>query len=341
MSLGIIDELAAAGVKSARFLGFEKVDWIAMAYKVAMEAHCETTGVEYLIEARVQEFGKDELNLPSVDDESSGHVWFHVSPPCQCFSAARVGSASKDQYDQSVALFRLSLQTVVDNNYRFWSLENVEKTAFLVDEFHSKYHWHFPKGSECIYSAQHYGSPSDRTRLVASSPEITALMRAASTVAASSVRKALAEHDLSLPSEFISNGNKSNGVFAKRRVDETSPTVTASHALSWLTDAGALVRCLNKQESAALLGFPKGFTLPKGSRDAIHAIGNAVSPYQSRMVARAVLAASRNPRSLAPQPEAPEAPGWEDAIRELRGMQEKNSKEIKRLKRKLKELQHH
>jgi site-specific DNA-cytosine methylase len=296
-STGIIQAFAEAGVSRAKFIGIEMDPNVATAYVTAMQRLCKTLNVNYTIEAVATEFGTEgSADKIPVKNSKTGHLYVHFSPPCQCFSAARVGSASKDEHNKAVRLFKLCLQIVVDHRLRFWTLENVEKTSQFLDEFHLKHHTLFPRGSECIFDAKHFGCPSDRKRLIASSPQIVKLMRTESTVGLVSVRAAMEAHSLPLPSAFISQGNKSNGVFSRRTIDTTSPTLTSSHALSWVTEGGELVRCLNKVESAALLGFAPNFVLPKGNRDAIKALGNVVAPPQSRVMGRAVLAAAALPQ---------------------------------------------
>ena len=291
-SLGIIDAFAEHGVKNAKFVGIEMVPAVAHAYKKGIEAHCKSIGVDYEISVYAAEFGKDLVEFPTESAET-GKIFFHASPPCQMFSSARVGCASKEDHDKASQLFRLTLQTIEDKGYKYWTLENVPKTKMFVDEFHYKNHTLFARGADCIFEAQKYGCPSDRKRLIASSPRINSLMRSVNEVAAVNIRTAMEAHELPIPASCVSNGNKHNGKLSTRSVHTTAPTLTASHALSWVTVNGDLLRCLNKTESAALLGFPKDFTLPKGNRDSTHALGNAVSPVQSRMMARAVLEASR------------------------------------------------
>jgi len=291
VSLGIIDAFAKHGVKQAKFIGIEMVPAVAQAYKTAMEAHCESIGVDYQISVFTTEFGKDLIEFPAESAET-GKIFFHASPPCQVFSTARVGCASKEDHDKASELFRLTLQTIWDKRYKYWTVENVPKTTMFVDEFHYKAHRLFARGKECIFEAQRYGCPSDRKRLIASSPQVNSLMRSVNEVAPTNIRTAIEAAGLPLPADHVSNGNKNNGKLSTRSVHTTAPTLTASHALSWVTVNGELIRCLNKTESAALLGFPKGFTLPKGNRDSIRAIGNAVSPVQSCMMANAILAAA-------------------------------------------------
>ena len=66
-------------------------------------------------------------------------------------------------------------------------------------------------------------------------------------------------HGLPLPSTFVSQGNKSNGVFSRRTIDTTSPTLTSSHALSWVTEGGELVRQLPPGPPQTLLIGPHSY----------------------------------------------------------------------------------
>ena len=60
-------------------------------------------------------------------------------------------------------------------------------------------------------------------------------------------------------------------------MQQSSFTVTASHPLIWSTRDGTTVRCCTVAESAVLMGFPRGWQLPQGSRAGLRAVGNAVA----------------------------------------------------------------
>ena len=60
-------------------------------------------------------------------------------------------------------------------------------------------------------------------------------------------------------------------------MQQSSFTVTASHPLIWSTRDGTTVRCLTVAESGVLMGFPRGWQLPQGSRAGLRAVGNAVA----------------------------------------------------------------
>lgn len=95
-----------------------------------------------------------------------------------------------------------------------------------------------------------------------------------------------------------------------RQVQQPAFTITASHPLIWCDRAGVTLRCLHVSESALLMGFAPGWTLPLGSRVGLRAVGNAVPPPLSAAVmSAAVIAAGRPapPPLPAPTPSHPPA----------------------------------
>ena len=108
-----------------------------------------------------------------------------------------------------------------------------------------------------------------------------------------SVRKAFETAGLDLPAAYIKNNTRSrDGSPCVRSIEECSQTVVASHPLTWCTREGTTVRCLTVQESAVLMGFPVHWQLPKGQREGMRAVGNAIPPPLSMAIMKAAAAAA-------------------------------------------------
>ena len=93
-----------------------------------------------------------------------------------------------------------------------------------------------------------------------------------------SIAEAFKAAKLPLPADFLkSNTSNRDGSPCVRSVHQPAFCVTASHPHTWCTRVGETVRCLKPSESAVLMGFPRSWRLPLGSRVGTRAVGNAVS----------------------------------------------------------------
>ena len=217
-------------------------------------------------------------------------------------------------------MLRWCLELVLDKGYASWSLENVSTPAVvrLVDAVAAR---HPSAVAYTTLDAADYGTPSSRIRLIASTPAIIRRLKEQPTDRAS-VADAFAAAGLPLPADYVrSNTTNRDGSPCVRSVQQPAFCVTASHPLTWCDPAGATVRCLTVAESACLMGFPPGWQLPRGSRDGIRAVGNAVPVPLSAAIMRAALgetpaaaglagvaaADAAEADALAPSPERPPA----------------------------------
>ena len=70
-------------------------------------------------------------------------------------------------------------------------------------------------------------------------------------------------------------------------------TVCAGHALTWCDARGGTVRVMTARDSATLMGFPSTWALPKGSRAAQRAVGNAMCVALSKAIVHAAVAVQK------------------------------------------------
>ena len=243
--------------------------------------------------------------------EAAPDVHLHLSPPCTSLSKARAGSAPAASVADALDAVRWCVQLVLDKGYVNWSLENVATPAVAacVAELARK---HPGRVAHLTLDAADYGVGSNRVRLIASTPSVIKALKEL-PVQRVSVADALAAAGLALPAEHIkSNTTNRDGTPCMRSTQQPGFTVTASHPLIWCDRAGVTVRCLNVAESAALMGFPPGWKLPKGSRAGLRAAGNAVPP----PLARAVMTACSLGATHAVQEPLPPAPPAPPALAE-------------------------
>lgn len=203
----------------------------------------------------------------------------HLSPPCTTLSKANCNSNATEGLDH----IRNSLDLVHRQGYTSWSLETVSTPAVrtLVDERSVAY---------TVVDAADYGTPSTRTRIVAGTPDLIHRIRT-TPVCRVSVREAMVAANMPLPSNHVKNTSRTrDNRSCVRSVDGPAHTQTASHPLMWCNADGDTVRCFTVAETAVIMGFPKRWLLPRSSRAAIRALGNAVPP----PLAAAIFAAARN-----------------------------------------------
>ena len=120
-----------------------------------------------------------------------------------------------------------------------------------------------------------------------------------------SVREAFASNGLEVPAPYLKNQTRGrDGEPCRRSVEEQSFTICASHALTWATRDGETVKTMSARDSAVLMGFGEAWRLPKGSRAAKKAVGNAMCVPMSRAIMHAAICLETGQ----PLPLAPAAP---------------------------------
>lgn len=209
----------------------------------------------------------------------------HLSPPCTNLSRANTGatqvstSQGEDELERCLR-FGLSLKSS-------WSLETVStpRTRRAVEAVRLKHPGIF---SWTHVNAADYGVPSTRERIIAGRPSLVQRLREMPSRRVS-LEDAFATAGLPIVAGYIRNNSKTvQGAYCPRPVSSQCHTQTASHPLVWCDARGTTVRCLSVEETAVVQGFPAGWTLPRTSREAIAALGNAVPP---PLAAAVVLAA--------------------------------------------------
>ena len=213
----------------------------------------------------------EAVDWPAADAD----VHVHLSPPCTSLSKARAGSASATSVAAALDAVRWCLNLVLAKGYVSFSLENVATPAVqsLVAEYTQR---HPDRIAAVVLDAADYSIASNRVRLIVSTPGVVRRLKEM-PVQRVSVADAFAAAELPLPAEFLkSNTSNRDGTPCVRSVQQPSFCVTASHPHVWCDRAGVTVRCLTPSESAVLMGFPRSWRLPLGSRVGMKAVGNAV-----------------------------------------------------------------
>ena len=136
-----------------------------------------------------------------------------------------------------------------------------------------------------------------------------------------SVREAFASRGLVMPATHFKNQTRNRDrTPCVRSVREQSFTVCASHALTWCDREGKTHKVMTARESAVLMGFGPAWRLPKGSRNAQRAVGNALCVAMSKAIVQAAVALCTGtpiptsppdppaPPTLAEQPRPTESP---------------------------------
>lgn len=227
----------------------------------------------------------DEVKLPS--PTPSLHV--HMSPPCTEFSPARGGAATAAGVEQGSNALRWALDLVLDRGDASWSLENVSmpSTRAVLAEYVTR----FPgRVAFATLDAADFGAPQTRIRLIAAPPRLIKLLQEMPSARRVSVRDAFAKQGLEVSASHFKNQTRGrDGEPCLRSVEEQSFTVCASHALTWCEKDGKTVRVMKAKESAVLMGFPPEWRLPKGSRYAQRAVGNALCVAMSTAIMTAAI----------------------------------------------------
>ena len=189
--------------------------------------------------------GTDAVDWPAADPDV--HAYF--SPPCSSLSKARAGRASPSEVSAALGAVRWCLDLVLERGYVSFSLENVATPALvsLVAEYARR---HPSRVAYAVVDAADYGVPSNRARLIASTPAVIQRLKEM-PVTRVSVAEAFAAAGLPLPAKFLkSNTTNRDGSPCVRSVQQPAFTVTASHPLVWCSRAGVTKRCLTVASAA-------------------------------------------------------------------------------------------
>ena len=227
----------------------------------------------------------DAVSLPP----PSPHVHVHASTPCTDLSPARGRSATPADVASGVCMLRWALDLVLKRGDHSWSLENVStpKTREVLAEYGAR----FPeKVAFATLDAADFGSPQTRIRLIAGPPALIKILQEMPSSRRVSVREAFAFSGLDVPALYVKNQTRGrDGEPCRRSVEEQSFTICASHALTWATRDGETVKTMSARDSAVLMGFDASWRLPKGSRAAQKAVGNAMCVPISRAIVQAAI----------------------------------------------------
>ena len=238
----------------------------------------------FVLETRAmcKTIGSDAIDWPDED----GRLIIHWSPCCQPFSKARATTAPTSAVDGGLDQIGMILDLVIEKGYRRWSIEEVAhpKIVALVKSFQDS---HPQQVAFDILDAVAYGCPSERRRIIVSSPAILKDLKGRTTIDYVSPKSALTNAGIVPASNFYRNGNVS---CEPRSIARPCFTVTASHPLVWCNRDRSLVRCMTAAESAVLVGLPSKWELPNGSGAAQRATGNVVSPNLAEAIVRCALA---------------------------------------------------
>ena len=244
---------------------------------------------------------------PSGDDVSlpppSPHLHIHASTPCTDLSPARGRSATPADVASGVGMLRWALDLVLERGDYSFSLENVStpKTREVLADYAAR----FPeKVAFATLDAADFGSPQTRIRLIAGPPALVKLLQEMPSSRRVSVREAFASHGIEVPAAYLKNQTRGrDGEPCRRSVEEQSFTICASHALTWANRDGQTVKTMSARDSAVLMGFDAAWRLPKGSRAAQKAVGNAMCVPMSRAIVQAAICLKTGqPLPLAPAP---------------------------------------
>ena len=212
-------------------------------------------------------------------DDPTRHV--HASPPCTELSRAKA-YRTEDQADSGLSLLRWTIECL--KSLTSWSIETVatSKTRQLFDEY-------APYVAYKVIDAYDFGIPQTRVRLIAGPPALIREFSAGELVPTVTIREAyMHRFGQDPPASHVKNTSRGlNSKVYTRSVDGSSFTVTASHPLMWCDAHGSTLRCMNAEESAMMMGFPREWHFPKQQRLAQQAIGNAVPPPIARRIMRA------------------------------------------------------
>jgi len=219
------------------------------------------------------------------------NVHIHMSPPCTALSKVRPNTPLNERL-MGLSEMRWCINEIIRRGYHSFSIENVSTalTRALCKEFKVKYPMRLDYS---IFNSNTFGSPSDRQRLIVSSPSIIKRLKEF-PVHRTSVQAAFQKAKMHLPADYIKGHcRKRTGEPCIRPCSQTAPTLVASHPLVWCTREGVTIRCLSPLESKLLLGVPMSWEIPNGQRNGIKAVGNALSPGLAECIMAASVATFR------------------------------------------------
>ena len=226
--------------------------------------------------------------MPSqrVDWPSGEDVHAHFSPPCTALSRARAGSATEEQVEGGIEHLRWSVQTGL-SRFASFSVETVSvpRTRALIEgEVRAN-----PKRLACaVVECADYGVPQTRRRLIAGPPHLIARLKEAPVARRVSVADAFGGRP---PAPYLKNTtsrrSEEGGTHCVRSCEEAAFTVCGARSLSWCNAEGKTVRCMPAVDLAVLQTLPRDWVLPKRTRAATLAVGNAVPSRLASSIMRA------------------------------------------------------
>ena len=140
-----------------------------------------------------------------------------------------------------------------------------------------------------------------RVRLIAGPPKLIRMLQGIPCARHVSIRDAFETAGKELPAAYCKNQTRSqSGGPTMRRVETQSFCVCAGHALTWCDADGKTVSVMTARDSAILMGFPLTWTLPKGSRAAQRAVGNAMCVALAKGIVLAAIAVQKGDAAVSP-----------------------------------------
>ena len=205
-------------------------------------------------------------------------------------------------------MLRWALDLVLDRGDVSWSLENVStpKTREVLAEYRDR----FPDRVDfATLDSADFGAAQTRIRLIAAPPQLIRLLQEMPSARRVSVRDAFEAHGLEVPATHFKNQTRNrDGTPCQRAVEQQAFTVCASHALTWSNREGQTHKVMTARQSAVLMGFGTNWRLPKGSRNAQRAVGNALCVSMSKAIVQAAVSL----RTGLPVPTTEQAPPTSD-----------------------------
>ena len=236
--------------------------------------------------------GCDEVSLPPAAPDL--HV--HLSTPCTELSVAR--RCTNADTTGGLEMIRWAVLYVLGRNDCSWSLENVptKATRALLAELVTA---HPERVAYGVFDSADFGAPQNRLRLIAGPPRLIRILQGIPCARRVSVRDAFNRAGKELPAGYCKNQTRSqSGGPTMRPVETQSFTVCAGHALTWCDAGGSTVRVMTAPDSATLMGFPSTWALPKGSRAAQRAVGNAMCVALSKAIVLSAVAVQKGEASV-------------------------------------------
>ena len=276
--------------------------------------------------------GCDEVSLPPAAPDL--HV--HLSTPCTELSVAR--RCTNTDTTGGLEMLRWAVHYVLGRNDCSWSLENVptKATRALMAELVAA---HPERVAYGVFDSADFGAPQSRQRLIAGPPRLIRMLQGIPCARRVSVRDAFNSAGKELPAAYCKNQTRSqSGGPTVRPVETQSFTVCAGHALTWCDAGGSTVRVMTARDSATLMGFPEKWALPKGSRAAQRAVGNAMCITLSKAIVLSAVAIQNGEASVPGEAvTAPAAPS--PAPTKTPCASEVSYKQYRRLRRRVDDLE--